>query len=200
MGNLGTKRVQEIAASQALNAERVRRVHLYLLPFQSRTLLQRSNPKTRLSEMCVPTVLWAMHNQILLGCCENDCCLTTNFSLQFSAAQTPVVYQISPPSGIPGTGPFFRLEPTLIIIWCSIPSFCLWGIFVAGVRNRHLQNLMSKLTLNRKMGLHKESAALGTREMGNALWLLGYLARGFCSPTLPEYRDAAECQIWLISD
>lgn len=79
------------------------------------------------SEMQLPTVSWAMHNQILLDCCENDCCLTTNFSLQFSAAQTPVVYQISPPSGIPGTGPFFKLEPTLIIISCSILSFSLWG-------------------------------------------------------------------------
>jgi len=57
-----------------------------------------------------------MRDEILWGCCENDCHLTTNFSFQFSAAQTPMVYQISPPSGIPGTGPFFKLALTLIII------------------------------------------------------------------------------------
>lgn len=133
------------------------------------------------SEMWLPTVLWAMRNQISLDCCENDCHLTTNSSLQFSDAQTPVVYQISPPSGIPGTGPFFKLEPTLIIIWCSILSFSLWGICLAGDWNRHFLNLMSKLMLNRKMGLHKgrESAALGTRVMhsGQAIWYLASAAQ-----------------------
>lgn len=126
--NWSTRRMQKEQQAR-LWAQRGKK----LFHSRSRILLLRSSPEARVSAVWLPTVLWTVRNQSLLGCCENDCCLTTTFYLQFSALQTPVVYQISPPSGIPGKGPFFRLGTTLLIIWCSIPSLLLlWEFCLAG--------------------------------------------------------------------
>lgn len=35
-------------------------------------------------------------------CCSNEMLTVITFSKQFSRAQTPIVYKVNPPSGVPG--------------------------------------------------------------------------------------------------
>lgn len=79
-----------------------------LAPFPEQDPVQRSELECE-SEMQV-LVGCEQCSQEGLGCCRNSCHFTAKFSLQFSAEQTPVIYQINPSSGIPGMGLSFNLQ------------------------------------------------------------------------------------------